>query len=49
MQLPQNQKIFSQLFSAFKKSTSNFKYFQRDEDPQRLLVSEIVDCKKPGY
>ena len=49
MQLAQNQKIFSQLFSAFKKSTSNFKYFQRDEDPQRLLVSEIVDCKKPGY
>ena len=49
MQLAQNQKIFSQLFSASKKSASNLKYFQRDDDPQRLLTSEIIDCKKPGY
>ena len=48
MQLPQNQKIFSQLFSASKKSASNLKYFQRDDDPQRLLTSEIYRLQKAG-
>ena len=49
MQLSQNEKIFAQFFSAFKKSTSSLKYFQEEDDPQKLFVSEIIDCKKRGY
>ena len=49
MQLRQNQKIFVQFFSAFKKSAWNLGYFERDDDPQRLSVFEIVDGKKRSY
>ena len=50
MQLSQNQKIFAQFFCAFKKSTSNLKHFEEEEDdPQRLFVSEIIVCKKRSY
>ena len=45
MQLSQKNKIFSQLFAAFSKSTLNFKYFERKYDPQSICVSEIKDSK----
>ena len=43
MQLSQNQKIFSEFFSEFPKSTSNLKYFEQEDKPQTLFVSEIKD------
>ena len=49
IQLSQNQKIFSRFFSAFPKSTSNFEYFEEEDEPQRLLISEIIDFKKRAY
>ena len=49
MQLSENQKIFSELFSAFLKSGSNLQCFEKEDDPQRLFASEIIDCKNRGY
>ena len=49
MQLYQNRKIFSQFFSAFPKSAKNLKYFEEKDEPQRVLVSEIIDAKMRGY
>ena len=48
-QLSQNQKMFSDFSSAFPKSTLNLEYFETEDEPQRLFISEILDCKKPGY
>ena len=49
MILPQNQKKFYRFFTAFLESTKNFEYFEKKEEPQRLFVSEIIDCKNRGY
>ena len=46
MQVSQNQKIFSEFFSAFPKSPYNLEYFEKKDEPQRLFVSEIRDFKK---
>ena len=49
MLLSQNQKIFSDFFSPFPQFTSNFKYFEKKDEPGRLFVSEIIDYKKRCY
>ena len=49
MLLSQNQKIFFQFFSAFPESISNLQYFEEKNEPQRLFVSGILDCKNRGY
>ena len=49
MQLSKNQKMFFEFFLAFPKSTSIFENFGIKDEPQRLFVSEILDCKMPGY
>ena len=49
MLLLQNQKIFSQFFCALPETISDFKYFEKKNDPGRLFVSEIIDCKMRGY
>ena len=50
MQLSKNQNIFAEFFSAFKKSASNLKYFEEEEDhPQRLFAFEIIEWKNRGY
>ena len=48
MQLSKNPKRVSQFFSAFPKSTQNFESLGKKDEPKRLLVSEIVGCKKLG-
>ena len=48
MQLSQNQKMFSDFSSAFPKSILNLEYFEKEDDLQRLFISEILDCKKPA-
>ena len=45
MQLSQQQKGFSQFFSAFLKSTLNFKHFERKGDPHRFCIFEIMDSE----
>ena len=49
MQLSQNRKMFSEFFLAFPKSTQHFEYFEKKDDPQMLLVCEIIVRKNRGY
>ena len=49
MQLSQNQEILSDFLAEFSKYTSNLEHFEKEDEPQGLFISEILDCKKPGY
>ena len=40
--LPQKEKIFSQFFSAFLKSTLNLAHFQKKDDPHSRCISQIT-------
>ena len=40
------QKSFSQLFSAFLKSISNFEHFQEKDDPHSRCISQITFSEK---
>ena len=42
-QLSQNQKIFSEVFSAYPESLKNLKYFEQKDQPQGPFHSEIID------
>ena len=45
MQLPQQQKTFSQFFSPFLKSRLNFKHFEKKDDTHRFCIFEITDSE----
>ena len=45
MQLTQKQKTFSEFFWAFLKSTSNFEYFEKKDDPQSFCISALMDSE----
>ena len=45
MQLSQNQKLFSEVFSAFPESTQNLEYLEKEDEPQRPFLCEIIDTK----
>ena len=49
MQLFLNLKIFSEFFSAFLESTQKLEYFEKKDDAQMLLVSEVLYCKNRSY
>ena len=42
----QKQKTFSKFFSAFLKSTLNFPYFKKKDDPHSQFISQITHSKK---
>ena len=44
--LYQKRKAFSQFFSAFLKSTLNFKHFQKKDDPHSRCLSQVTVSKK---
>ena len=46
--LSQKQKTFSELFSAFLKSTLNFEHFQKKDDPHSRCISQITVSEKGG-
>ena len=46
MQLSKKQKTFSEFFSAFLKTISNFEHFGKEDDPHSLCISQITDSKK---
>ena len=48
MQLAGKQKTFSQLFSAFLKSSLNFEHFQKKDDSHSWGISKITDSEKQG-
>ena len=41
--LPNNQKKFSELFSAFLKSRLNLEQFEMKDHPESLCISEYTD------
>ena len=47
--LPLKQKIFSEFFIAFLKSTWNGEHFQKKGEFFSLSISEIIDSKVGGY
>ena len=49
MKLSKKLKISSQLFSAFLKSTFNFKHFEKKDESHRLCLPEIIDCAIRAY
>ena len=49
MQLSNKSKIFSEIFTPFLKFTSNFKHFEKKDDPHSLFISGITDCETRGY
>ena len=49
MQLSQNQKLFSEVFSAFLESIKNSEYFETKDEPQKEFLSEIIHCKMWDY
>ena len=44
-QLSQKEKVFSQSFAPFFKSSLSFQHFDKEDDPHRFLISEIVDSE----
>ena len=46
MKLSKKQKSFSEFFSAFLKSTSNFEAFEKNNDQHTLCISEIIDYER---
>ena len=47
MQVSRKEKAFSELFSAFLKSSLNFEYILQKDDPHCWCISEITDPEKP--
>ena len=43
------QKIFSEFFIPFLKSTWNIEHFQKKGESSSLSISEIIDSKRGGY
>ena len=43
------QKIFSEFFIVFLKSTWNGEHFQKKGESSSLSISEIIDSKRGGY
>ena len=41
MQLPQNQKVFSEFVAAFPASTWNLEYFEQQNEPQRFFSLKL--------
>ena len=48
MQLSKKLKIFSQCFSPFSKSSSNFEHFGKKDDIHSQCIYEIIDCQRYG-
>ena len=49
MLLSQTQKIFSQLFLHFRNLHKIWNTLNKIDEPSKLFLSEIIDCKKRGY
>ena len=49
MQLPLKLKPFSDSFVPLLESTSNFKYFEKNDYRHSYFISEITDSQRLGY
>ena len=46
MQLYRKLEVFLHFFSNFVKFTSNFKHYEKKDEPYSWLIYEVIDCKK---
>ena len=46
--LSQKQNTFSEFFIAFLKSAWNLEHFQKKDEYERLIISEVIDAKRRG-
>ena len=49
MHLSKKLNVFSQIFTAFLKSTFNFQYFEMKDELDSLCISEVIDVEKHDY
>ena len=49
MQLYKTLKIFSQHFAQLVESTSNFKHFEKKDDPLSVCIFEVTHCERHRY
>ena len=49
MELSKKVKIFSEFFSPFLKSSSNFEHFEKQDNIQSQCISENIDWERYGY
>ena len=42
-------KTFSTFFSTFLISSSIFEHFEKEDDPNSLSISDVMDCERRGY
>ena len=47
--LSQKQKTFSGFFNAFLKIIWNLEHFQKKDEYNSLIISEIIDTERRGY
>ena len=47
--LSRKQKTFSGFFIAFLKCTWNLEHFQKKDEYNSLIISEIIDTERRGY
>ena len=47
-QLSPKYKIFSEFFSVYLKSKSNFEHFEEKDEPHSSCIFEFIECKKRG-
>ena len=45
----QKQKTFSGFFIVFLKCAWNLEHFQKEDEYQSLIISEILDSERRGY
>ena len=45
----QKQKTFSWFFIVFLKCAWNLEHFQKEDEYQSLIISEILDSERRGY
>ena len=48
-QLSQKPKTFSEIFTAFFKSTKNFQQFRKQDELHSLNISEVIDTEVCGF
>ena len=48
MQLSLKRKTFSDFFNPFLESTSNFKHFEKKDDPHSYFITEITGIETVG-
>ena len=49
MELSKKLKDFSEVFTAFLKSTFNFEHFEKNFESHSLCISEIIDGERRAY